>query len=159
MREPGPAARGRPSTRGRGRTAVVHQRHAHRLPRALTREPALLPAEGLDLAHGRVLAAEILLPRFGSGPLAPPVVVALETLRAPVQAVELRPGGFALAHEQHELAARGLQREHRADRDRDAEDVGDIVAAFRFRRVIVTNMDRTRRLGAALARLPLTTCP
>jgi flagellar biosynthesis protein FlhF len=33
----------------------------------------------------------------------------------------------------------------------DAEDVGDIVAAFRFRRVIVTNMDRTRRLGAALA--------
>ncbi|MDB5739604.1 MAG: hypothetical protein JWP16_644, partial [Alphaproteobacteria bacterium] len=33
----------------------------------------------------------------------------------------------------------------------DAEDVSDIVAAFRFRRVIVTNMDRTRRLGAALA--------
>jgi len=33
----------------------------------------------------------------------------------------------------------------------DAEDVGDIVAAFRFRRVIITNMDRTRRLGAALA--------
>jgi flagellar biosynthesis protein FlhF len=33
----------------------------------------------------------------------------------------------------------------------DAEDVGDIVTAFRFRRVIVTNMDRTRRLGAALA--------
>lgn len=62
---------------------------------------ALALVEGLDLAHGRVLAAEILLPRFGSGPLAPPVVVALETLRAPVQAVELRPGGFALAHEQH----------------------------------------------------------
>lgn len=33
----------------------------------------------------------------------------------------------------------------------DAEDVSDIVAAFRFRRVIVTNMDRTRRLGAVLA--------
>ena len=33
----------------------------------------------------------------------------------------------------------------------DAEDVSDIVAAFRFRRVIVTSMDRTRRLGAALA--------
>ena len=33
----------------------------------------------------------------------------------------------------------------------DAEDVGDIVAAFRFRRVIITNLDRTRRLGAALA--------
>ena len=33
----------------------------------------------------------------------------------------------------------------------DAEDVSDIVSAFRFRRVIVTNMDRTRRLGAALA--------
>ena len=33
----------------------------------------------------------------------------------------------------------------------DAEDVADIVAAFRFRRVIVTNMDRTRRLGAVLA--------
>lgn len=33
----------------------------------------------------------------------------------------------------------------------DAEDVGDIVSAFRFRRVIVTNMDRTRRLGAVLA--------
>lgn len=33
----------------------------------------------------------------------------------------------------------------------DAEDVADLVAAFRFRRVIVTNMDRTRRLGAALA--------
>jgi len=33
----------------------------------------------------------------------------------------------------------------------DAEDVGDIVTAFRFRRVIVTHMDRTRRLGAALA--------
>jgi flagellar biosynthesis protein FlhF len=32
----------------------------------------------------------------------------------------------------------------------DAEDVSDIVTAFRFRRVIVTNMDRTRRLGAAL---------
>ncbi|MBW8708115.1 MAG: hypothetical protein JF627_02430 [Alphaproteobacteria bacterium] len=33
----------------------------------------------------------------------------------------------------------------------DAEDVSDIVSAFRFRRVIVTHMDRTRRLGAALA--------
>ena len=33
----------------------------------------------------------------------------------------------------------------------DAEDVADIVTQFRFRRVIVTNMDRTRRLGAALA--------
>ena len=33
----------------------------------------------------------------------------------------------------------------------DAEDVSDIVSAFRFRRVIVTNMDRTRRLGAVLA--------
>jgi len=33
----------------------------------------------------------------------------------------------------------------------DAEDIKDIVTAFRFRRVIVTHMDRTRRLGAALA--------
>lgn len=33
----------------------------------------------------------------------------------------------------------------------DAEDIGDIVAAFRFRRVIVTGLDRTRRLGAVLA--------
>jgi flagellar biosynthesis protein FlhF len=33
----------------------------------------------------------------------------------------------------------------------DAEDVSDIIASFRFRRVIITNMDRTRRLGAALA--------
>jgi len=33
----------------------------------------------------------------------------------------------------------------------DAEDVGDIIAAFRFRRVIITHMDSTRRLGAALA--------
>jgi flagellar biosynthesis protein FlhF len=33
----------------------------------------------------------------------------------------------------------------------DAEDVGDIVTAFRFRRVIVTGLDRTRRLGAVLA--------
>jgi len=33
----------------------------------------------------------------------------------------------------------------------DAEDIGDIITAFRFRRVIVTHMDRTRRLGAALA--------
>jgi flagellar biosynthesis protein FlhF len=33
----------------------------------------------------------------------------------------------------------------------DAEDIGDIVTAFRFRRVIITHMDRTRRLGAALA--------
>ncbi|HEX2759998.1 MAG TPA: hypothetical protein VHM27_05765 [Rhizomicrobium sp.] len=33
----------------------------------------------------------------------------------------------------------------------DAEDVGDIVTAFHLRRVIITNMDRTRRLGAALA--------
>ena len=33
----------------------------------------------------------------------------------------------------------------------DAEDVSDIVAAVRCRRGIVTNMDRTRRLGAALA--------
>ena len=33
----------------------------------------------------------------------------------------------------------------------DAEDISDIVSSFRFRRVIVTNMDRTRRLGAALA--------
>jgi flagellar biosynthesis protein FlhF len=33
----------------------------------------------------------------------------------------------------------------------DAEDISDLVAAFRFRRVIVTNMDRTRRLGASLA--------
>ena len=33
----------------------------------------------------------------------------------------------------------------------DAEDVNDLVQAFRFRRVIVTNMDRTKRLGATLA--------
>ena len=33
----------------------------------------------------------------------------------------------------------------------DAEDVGDIVQGFRFRRVIITNMDRTRRLGALTA--------
>lgn len=33
----------------------------------------------------------------------------------------------------------------------DAEDVSDLVTAFHFRRVIITNMDRTRRLGAALA--------
>jgi flagellar biosynthesis GTPase FlhF len=33
----------------------------------------------------------------------------------------------------------------------DAEDVSDIVTAFHLRRVIITNMDRTRRLGAALA--------
>ena len=33
----------------------------------------------------------------------------------------------------------------------DAEDVSDLVAAFRFRRVIITNLDRTRRLGASLA--------
>lgn len=33
----------------------------------------------------------------------------------------------------------------------DAEDIRDLVAAFHFRRVIVTNLDRTRRLGAALA--------
>lgn len=33
----------------------------------------------------------------------------------------------------------------------DAEDVGDIVAAFRFRRVIVTGLDRTRRLGSVLS--------
>ena len=30
----------------------------------------------------------------------------------------------------------------------DAEDVSDMVPAFRFRRVIVTGLDRTRRLGA-----------
>jgi flagellar biosynthesis protein FlhF len=33
----------------------------------------------------------------------------------------------------------------------DAEDISDMVTAFRFRRVIITHMDRTRRLGAALA--------
>jgi flagellar biosynthesis protein FlhF len=33
----------------------------------------------------------------------------------------------------------------------DAEDVGDIVTRFRFRRVIVTGLDLTRRLGAVLA--------
>lgn len=33
----------------------------------------------------------------------------------------------------------------------DAEDVSDLITAFGFRRVIITNMDRTHRLGAALA--------
>jgi flagellar biosynthesis protein FlhF len=33
----------------------------------------------------------------------------------------------------------------------DAEDAGDLVSTFRFHRVIITNMDRTRRMGAALA--------
>jgi hypothetical protein len=33
----------------------------------------------------------------------------------------------------------------------DAEDVREIVAAFRFRRVVVTGLDRTRRLGALIA--------
>jgi len=33
----------------------------------------------------------------------------------------------------------------------DAEDVAETVTALRFRRVIVTGLDRTRRLGAALA--------
>jgi flagellar biosynthesis protein FlhF len=33
----------------------------------------------------------------------------------------------------------------------DAEDVSDLMSAFRFPRVIVTHLDLTRRLGAALA--------
>lgn len=33
----------------------------------------------------------------------------------------------------------------------DAEDVRDVVTRFRFRRLIVTGLDRTRRLGAVLA--------
>ncbi len=33
----------------------------------------------------------------------------------------------------------------------DAEDVGDVVSALRLKRVIVTGLDRTRRLGATLA--------
>lgn len=33
----------------------------------------------------------------------------------------------------------------------DAEDIADIVSRFRFRRVIVTGLDRTRRLGALMA--------
>jgi flagellar biosynthesis protein FlhF len=33
----------------------------------------------------------------------------------------------------------------------DAEDISEIVAALRFRRVIVTGLDQTRRLGAAVA--------
>jgi hypothetical protein len=33
----------------------------------------------------------------------------------------------------------------------DAEDASEIVAAFRFRRLIVTGLDRTRRLGALAA--------
>lgn len=33
----------------------------------------------------------------------------------------------------------------------DAQDVGELVAAFRFRRLIVTGLDRTRRLGALAA--------
>ena len=33
----------------------------------------------------------------------------------------------------------------------DAEDVGEIVAALRLRRVIVTGLDQTRRLGALVA--------
>jgi flagellar biosynthesis protein FlhF len=33
----------------------------------------------------------------------------------------------------------------------DAEDVSDLVSAFRFPRVIVTHLDLTRRLGATLA--------
>lgn len=33
----------------------------------------------------------------------------------------------------------------------DAEDVADLVSAFRFRRLIITHMDLTRRLGAAMA--------
>ena len=33
----------------------------------------------------------------------------------------------------------------------DAEDAAEMVAAFRFRRLIVTGLDRTRRLGALAA--------
>lgn len=33
----------------------------------------------------------------------------------------------------------------------DAEDVADMVRAFHFKRVIVTNLDRTRRMGALMA--------
>jgi flagellar biosynthesis protein FlhF len=33
----------------------------------------------------------------------------------------------------------------------DAEDISDLVSAFRFRRLIITHLDLTRRLGAALA--------
>ena len=33
----------------------------------------------------------------------------------------------------------------------DAEDVAEMVAAFRFKRIIVTGLDRTRRLGALIA--------
>jgi flagellar biosynthesis GTPase FlhF len=33
----------------------------------------------------------------------------------------------------------------------DAEDVAEMIAAFRFKRIIVTGLDRTRRLGALVA--------
>ena len=33
----------------------------------------------------------------------------------------------------------------------DAEDVAEMIAAFRFKRIIVTGLDRTRRLGALIA--------
>ncbi|MBN9588222.1 MAG: hypothetical protein BGN85_01165 [Alphaproteobacteria bacterium 64-11] len=33
----------------------------------------------------------------------------------------------------------------------DAEDVADLVSSFHFKRLIVTNLDRTRRLGALVA--------
>ncbi len=33
----------------------------------------------------------------------------------------------------------------------DAEDVAEMIAAFRFKRIIVTGLDRTRRLGTLLA--------
>jgi flagellar biosynthesis protein FlhF len=33
----------------------------------------------------------------------------------------------------------------------DAEDVAELIAAFRFKRILVTGLDRTRRLGALVA--------
>ena len=112
---------------GVGKSAV-----AAAITRATTREVLLLNAQD-GLAHLRA----------GTLPRGPLVVMEAEGFHP------LNPkarGAFAALSDIDGIEAVGV-----VSAAGDAQDAAEMVAAFRFRRVIVTGLDRTRRLGALTA--------
>jgi flagellar biosynthesis protein FlhF len=100
---------------------------------------AASPRESLSLPARDGLARL----RAGSLPKGPLVVMETEDFHP------LNPkarGAFAALSDMDQLEAVGV-----VSASGDAEDVAELVAAFRFKRLIVTGLDRTRRLGSLLA--------
>ena len=154
------------------RAALLAQLKQHRLPEhlieAFIREAAALPICGIDEALAEVLAARMRTARldrdariFLIGPSGAGVSSVAEKIRNQaasrgkticVESRSFHPrnmrarAAFSCVSERPGVEAIGV-----VSALADAEEIGEIISAFRLRRIIVTGLDMAGRLGALTA--------